>query len=86
MSAAARVAADGVPASGRKPLVAGNWKMHNNHLEALALTQDGKTAWVCGGDGTLVSVDLAGGRVTRRLRVGNHPSAVVIADGRESTS
>jgi triosephosphate isomerase len=26
-------------ASKRKPLVAGNWKMHNNHLEALALTQ-----------------------------------------------
>jgi triosephosphate isomerase (TIM) len=26
-------------AAGRKPLVAGNWKMHNNHLEALALTQ-----------------------------------------------
>ena len=26
-------------ASRRKPLVAGNWKMHNNHLEALALTQ-----------------------------------------------
>ena len=24
---------------GRKPLVIGNWKMHNNHLEALALTQ-----------------------------------------------
>ncbi|HEX3493409.1 MAG TPA: triose-phosphate isomerase [Streptosporangiaceae bacterium] len=24
---------------GRKPLVAGNWKMHNNHFEALALTQ-----------------------------------------------
>jgi triosephosphate isomerase (TIM) len=23
----------------RKPLVAGNWKMHNNHFEALALTQ-----------------------------------------------
>ncbi|HEX9032106.1 MAG TPA: triose-phosphate isomerase [Streptosporangiaceae bacterium] len=23
----------------RKPLVAGNWKMHNNHLEALHLTQ-----------------------------------------------
>jgi triosephosphate isomerase (TIM) len=23
----------------RKPLVAGNWKMHNNHLEAIALTQ-----------------------------------------------
>jgi len=26
-------------AGGRKPLVAGNWKMHNNHFEALALTQ-----------------------------------------------
>jgi triosephosphate isomerase (TIM) len=25
--------------SARKPLVAGNWKMHNNHLEAIALTQ-----------------------------------------------
>jgi triosephosphate isomerase (TIM) len=25
--------------AGRKPLVAGNWKMHNTHLEALALTQ-----------------------------------------------
>jgi triosephosphate isomerase (TIM) len=24
---------------GRRPLVAGNWKMHNNHFEALALTQ-----------------------------------------------
>jgi triosephosphate isomerase (TIM) len=23
----------------RKPLMAGNWKMHNNHLEAIALTQ-----------------------------------------------
>jgi triosephosphate isomerase len=28
-----------VSGTGRKPLVAGNWKMHNNHLEALALTQ-----------------------------------------------
>jgi len=26
-------------APARKPLVAGNWKMHNNHFEALALTQ-----------------------------------------------
>jgi triosephosphate isomerase (TIM) len=25
--------------SGRKPLIAGNWKMHNNHFEAIALTQ-----------------------------------------------
>jgi len=27
----------------RKPLVAGNWKMHNNHFEAIALTQ--KLGW-----------------------------------------
>jgi triosephosphate isomerase (TIM) len=26
-------------ASGRKPLIAGNWKMHGNHLEAIALVQ-----------------------------------------------
>jgi triosephosphate isomerase (TIM) len=26
-------------AAARKPLVAGNWKLHNNHLEAIALTQ-----------------------------------------------
>jgi triosephosphate isomerase len=28
-----------VTAAARKPLIAGNWKMHNNHFEALALTQ-----------------------------------------------
>jgi triosephosphate isomerase (TIM) len=28
---------------GRKPLVAGNWKMNNNHFEAIALTQ--KLSW-----------------------------------------
>ena len=27
------------PSGVRKPLVAGNWKMHNNHFEAIALTQ-----------------------------------------------
>ncbi|HYK29514.1 MAG TPA: triose-phosphate isomerase [Streptosporangiaceae bacterium] len=27
------------PKSGRTPLVAGNWKMNNNHFEAIALTQ-----------------------------------------------
>jgi triosephosphate isomerase (TIM) len=25
--------------AGRKPLIAGNWKMHNNHFQAIALTQ-----------------------------------------------
>jgi triosephosphate isomerase len=28
-----------VTKGGHKPLIVGNWKMHNNHLEALALTQ-----------------------------------------------
>jgi triosephosphate isomerase (TIM) len=32
------VAAKGQPA-GRKPLIAGNWKMNHNHLEAIALVQ-----------------------------------------------
>jgi triosephosphate isomerase len=27
------------PVEGRRPLIAGNWKMNLNHLEALALTQ-----------------------------------------------
>jgi triosephosphate isomerase (TIM) len=27
------------PAAARKPLIAGNWKMHNTHFEAIALTQ-----------------------------------------------
>ncbi|MGQ0743518.1 MAG: triose-phosphate isomerase [Acidimicrobiales bacterium] len=27
------------PASGRKPLISGNWKMHHNHLEAIAVVQ-----------------------------------------------
>ena len=27
------------PAAGRLPLIAGNWKMNNNHLEAIALVQ-----------------------------------------------
>jgi triosephosphate isomerase len=39
VNAARRQPAEGRPTAGRKPLVAGNWKMHNNHLEALALTQ-----------------------------------------------
>jgi triosephosphate isomerase len=31
------------PAAGRRPLIAGNWKMNLNHLEAIALVQ--KIAW-----------------------------------------
>ena len=53
--------------------------------EALAVAPGGTTAWVAGGDGTLVSVDLADGTVIRRVHVGNHPSAVVMAGGRGSS-
>ena len=28
-----------MPASSRKPLISGNWKMHNNHFEAIQLVQ-----------------------------------------------
>ncbi|MEU8120920.1 triose-phosphate isomerase [Spirillospora sp. NPDC049024] len=31
--------APATPQTGRKPLMAGNWKMNNNHLEAIALVQ-----------------------------------------------
>jgi len=34
----------------RRPLIAGNWKMHKNHLEAVQLTQ--KTAWALSSDDT----------------------------------
>jgi DNA-binding beta-propeller fold protein YncE len=50
--------------------------------EALVLAPGGSTAWVCGGNGTLVHVNLATGSVIGRVGVGNQPSAVVIADGR----
>jgi triosephosphate isomerase len=33
------VARSAAPRSGRRPLVAGNWKMHLNHLEAIGLVQ-----------------------------------------------
>ena len=52
--------------------------------EGLALAPGGSTAWVCGGDGTLVHVDLVARSVIGRVAVGNQPSAVVIAAGRSS--
>jgi DNA-binding beta-propeller fold protein YncE len=47
--------------------------------EGLAVAPGGSTAWVCGGDGTLVHLSLATGSVIGRANVGNQPSAVVIA-------
>ena len=37
-------------------------------------------AWVCSGNGALIQVDLASGRILRRLAVGGIPAAAVVAD------
>ena len=48
--------------------------------QCLAVTRDAK-AWVCGGDGTLVEVDLATGRMLRTVVLGGIPAAAVVAGG-----
>jgi DNA-binding beta-propeller fold protein YncE len=47
--------------------------------ECIAVTQRGQ-AWVCGGNATLIEVDLASGRVLRTVAVGGIPAAAVVAD------
>jgi YVTN family beta-propeller protein len=47
--------------------------------QSLALTASGTTAWVALQAGSLVSVALPSGVVGRRIHLGGHPSAVVIA-------
>jgi YVTN family beta-propeller protein len=47
--------------------------------ECLALTPTDGSAWVCGGDGTLVHVRLASRSVISRVRVGGQPTAIAIA-------
>jgi DNA-binding beta-propeller fold protein YncE len=46
--------------------------------EALALSDNGRTAWICGGNGTLVSLNLDSGALGARVAVGGQPTAVVI--------
>jgi hypothetical protein len=46
--------------------------------QALAVGNGGTTAWVAGGNGTLVPVDLRTGTVGRAVEVGGQPNAVVI--------
>ena len=41
---------EGGPAVARRPLIAGNWKMHKNHLEGVQLTQ--KLAWALSSEDT----------------------------------
>jgi hypothetical protein len=49
--------------------------------EAVALSRDGRTAWVALQAGSLVPVTLASGAVGRVIHLGGHPSAVVIPTG-----
>ena len=47
--------------------------------ECVAVTHRGQ-AWVCNGNGALIQVDLASGRVLRTVAVGGIPSAAVVTD------
>jgi DNA-binding beta-propeller fold protein YncE len=49
--------------------------------QGIALTPDGTTAWVTQQAGSLVPVTLATGKVGTPIRLGGHPSAIVIGAG-----
>ncbi|MGO8824372.1 MAG: YncE family protein [Acidimicrobiales bacterium] len=49
--------------------------------QGIALTADGTTAWVTQQTGSVVPVTLATGKVGTPLRLGGHPSAIVIGAG-----
>ena len=49
--------------------------------QGIALSADGTTAWVTQQAGSLVSVALATGKVGTPIRLGGHPSAIVIGPG-----
>jgi hyaluronoglucosaminidase len=49
--------------------------------QGIALSADGADAWVTQQAGTLVPVTLATGAVGRPIRLGGHPSAIVIGPG-----
>jgi hyaluronoglucosaminidase len=49
--------------------------------QGIALTADGTTAWVTQQAGTIVPITLAMGKAGEPLRVGGHPSAIVVGPG-----
>jgi hypothetical protein len=49
--------------------------------QGIALTADGTTAWVTQQAGSVVPVTLATGKVGTPIRLGGHPSAIVIGPG-----
>jgi hypothetical protein len=49
--------------------------------QGIAMEPGGATAWVALQSGSIVPVTLASGAVGNLLRVGGHPSAIVIGSG-----
>ena len=60
------------------PLSAGTPLAVGHLAEAVAVTQDGTTAWVAGQDATLTPVDLTTGARGPSIYVGGRPEAIVI--------
>jgi hyaluronoglucosaminidase len=62
-------------------LVAGTPVHLPDAAQGIALNADGTTAWVTQQAGSLVDVTLATGAVGHPIRLGGHPSAIVIGSG-----
>ena len=60
-------------AAGRKPLILGNWKMHCNHFEAIALTQ--KLGF------SLADKDFAAGTLAVATAIAALPGLTVVGGG-----
>jgi hyaluronoglucosaminidase len=52
-----------------------------NAAQGIALTEDGSVAWVTQQAGSVIPVSLATGKLGKPLRLGGHPSAIVIGPG-----
>jgi hyaluronoglucosaminidase len=52
-----------------------------NAAQGIALTADGSVAWVTQQKGSVIPVTLTTGKVGKPLRLGGHPSAIVIGPG-----
>jgi hypothetical protein len=48
--------------------------------QALALADGGRSAWVCGGNGNLIQIDLTTGAVLGHVAVGGQPAGIAIAN------
>ena len=64
-----------------KGLVAGPPVALPGVAQGIALSPDGTTAWVTQQAGSLVPLALATGTVGAPIRLGGHPSAIIIGPG-----